>query len=708
MSYAATSPYLSSKEDYPSVWRTCLSDAIQTKAWADLCVRFSWKNAIVLVESTAYSIGAAEYFTIAANRAGIKVTTIAIDNGGSTAKPRVREAMEEVRRSGVKIIFAPILSLIDALMDTAIEEKMFGKRSFDRRDVDETITVRKKYPSIEVKRNATYTITLPKNVRRGDPRIQGYVWNFVDSIAGIMDSKFASVSSGFLRFAEPLADFLVKFNQTKYKPHLDAAYATVEAAYIATNYSHPSHIANLNSLSQDFFGRDSSIYQQYSRRSELIIEENTLLPTAKKAIFAGYPTSMARAIICICELQNTFYKEHNRIATGLELPALLRSYKTPDSFGVPFSFNIDQEYSEGHMVLTNARNGDLLHVVGHWSNSSGFKGLKDKNMVWPDGTNRVPDDGIALENYIFNSYPLGIFIIIFTVILLIGLTLTAVGLYKFWSTPVFRLATPELLAMMLGGLFLLSISISSQVGRPSPIMCAMGTWPYYVGITFIYSPLIMKTYRVLHIFRSADQFKRSNFSTKKLIILTLILAFIPTLLATLRPIVSPPSDYRVSSPDGLRVEVKCIIRYYGLPWAQLGATVVQMLISTYLAWNTRNVPDGFNESRYVFISSYMMSTMGMLGLVVSYLVEPSNAGLAACFLAFSSLFSTATCWSLLFLPKLYIAIFKPEKNCLDLIKDQSSKHLMMDDMPMSAYDIDEQSLYEAPTVVGKDENAGED
>ena len=699
LTYAASSPYLSAKVDHPSVWRTCMNDAVQVKAWADLCVKFSWKNVIILVESSSYSQAATEYFLAAAFRADIAVTTIKIDDGTSKARPRIREALEQVRKSGIKIIFTPILNLVSELLDTAIEEKMFGRSSFVKRESSETIRVQKQYPPTDV--GLFYNITLSKNVRRGDPRIQGYVWNLVDSVAGIMNSKYTSLVEGTLAFNEPTTDVLATFNQTKYIPFLNDAFNYVCSLYAASNDSSSSRDTLSSQSSRSSRFAINGRIQADLCRTRVSTSNMTLLLNAKAALFSSYPLSLARAIILICDISEAYYRQYSRFPTSAEMPKLMSSYKKNDSFGVPFSFNGYREWTDGQLVLINARRGDYMHEVARWSNLTGFKGINDKNMVWADGTNRVPDDGIALENYIFLNNFLGIFIIFLTVILLIGLVLTAIGLAKFWSTPVFRLATPELLAMMLGGLFLLSISVIAHIGRPSPIICAMGTWPYYVGITFIYSPLIMKTHRILVIFNYSNQLKRSQFSTKRLIILTLLLAFIPTLLATLRPIVSTPADYRILSPDGSRVDVKCIIRYWAIPWAQLGAAAVQMLISTYLAWNTRNVPDGFNESKYVFMSTYIMSTIGILGLVVSFLVESSNSALSSCFLAFSSLFTTSACWALLFMPKLHLAIFTPKKNCLNLIKEHSSRHMTMQDVP--EYEMDEQSVYEAPVVVKRNE-----
>ena len=702
LAFSATSPYLSSKDDYPSIWRTCMSDEVQTQAWTDLCVTFCWNHAIVLVESTLYSQGAAEYFNIAASRAGVTVTTIEIDNGATTTEPRIREAMEKIRQSGVKIIFAPISTLTQMLIDTAIEEQMFGPSSFERREEAETIQVSAAYPLNDALNSSTYSITLPANTRRGDPRVQGYVWNMADNLSALTQQKYSPFWQGTLAYTEPAAQVIATFNKTKYAPYLKRAYNHIDALY--------AEALNVSSLSSNspWFGSDNSDELMNKNKvplSSLLTPSlggltGSLLDTAAVSIYSDYPAAIVRGLIMVYDIIDAFYKLNNRFPTEIEFPILMKNYRRQNLFGARFSFDKHQEYSSGQLSLMDAHTNEFLHSVATWTNKSGFLNLNQKKMVWPDGTNRVPDDGYTMENYLFNSYPLGVILILLTVMLLIGLLATAVGLYKFWTTPVFRLATPQLLAMMLVGLFMVALSVGGNVGRPSPIMCTLVTWPYYVGATLIYSPLIMKTYRVYHIFNSADQFQRSTFSTKRLILLTSAMASIPIILSTIRPIVSPSIDYRSFSPDATRVEVRCLIKYYGIAWAQLGLIAIQMLAAMFLAWKTRSVPDGFNESRYVFLTTYAMCTVGLLGLVVSFLVDSSNSAVAAGFLAMSSLLSTGSCWALLFLPKLHLAIFRPEKNSIALIKENSSKKLTMDDVPLSVLEIDQstyEATYEAPS-----------
>lgn len=695
LTYSATSPYLSSKGDYPTIWRTCLTDELQTQAWAELCVAMKWKNAIVLVEATSYSQAAAQYFKNAGSRLGITVTTINIDNGASTLEPVIREALEKIRQTNVKIIFAPITTLMQELIATAIEERMFGPSSFVRRDQPETITIKQKYTS-KGKAPTTYTITLPKNTRRGDPRVQGFVWNMADNL-NALQSSFASSTQGTLGFMEPTLAVKNDFLRPEYEKYWDIAFSRIVELYRSLNVGLENFTISSSIDHQSSHQSRSAFNLGSGSNSLLISDPNALFEAAKTAIYSFYPASIARAVFLLFDINSAFYKANQRFPSALEMSSLMQAYNRTKSFGAVFQFNANQEYVLGQLSLINSRRTDYLHSSALWANRTGFKGLNPLSLLWPDGTRRVPDDGLVLENYIFKDYPLGIFIIITTATLLVAFVVTALGLYRFWSTPVFRLATPELLAMMLGGMFFVALSIGGNVGRPSPAICTLVTWPYYVGFTLIFSPLIMKTYRVHFIFHAANDLQRTSFSTKRLIVFTLTMASILVVLSSMRLIVSPPSDNRDFSHDATRVEVRCVVRYYSVVYAQLGVIAIQMIAAMFLSWKTRSVPDGFNESRNVFITTYMMCIVGMLGLVVSNLIDQTNSAVASGFQAFSSLILTASCWALIFAPKLYLAIRQPEKNTIQLIKLSSTNNrLSMADMPLTVYENEDESQYEAP------------
>lgn len=62
------------------------------------------------------------------------------------------------------------------------------------------------------------------------------------------------------------------------------------------------------------------------------------------------------------------------------------------------------------------------------------------------------------------------------------------------------------------------------------------------------------------------------------------------------------------------------------------------------------------------------SIIGTIGLITSNVLAVTNPTLSSAILVYSLLIFSAATWALLFIPKLYIALLKPDRNNIDLMK----------------------------------------
>ena len=85
-----------------------------------------------------------------------------------------------------------------------------------------------------------------------------------------------------------------------------------------------------------------------------------------------------------------------------------------------------------------------------------------------------------------------------------------------------------------------------------------------------------------------------------------------------------------------------------------------ILFATLYAFKTRKCPDGFNETRFILFTN-CINTIHWLALVPLYLASTEQE-IRAVILAYSLSLSAIVQLSCLVLPKLYTALFKPEKN----------------------------------------------
>ena len=85
-----------------------------------------------------------------------------------------------------------------------------------------------------------------------------------------------------------------------------------------------------------------------------------------------------------------------------------------------------------------------------------------------------------------------------------------------------------------------------------------------------------------------------------------------------------------------------------------------IVFATLYAFKTRKCPDGFNETRFILFTN-CINTIHWLALVPLYLASTEQE-IRAVILAYSLSLSAIVQLSCLVLPKLYTALFKPEKN----------------------------------------------
>lgn len=724
ISYSATSPYLSSKGDYPSVWRTVASDTPRMQAWVDIAVANQWRHVAILVEPTLYSRGAAQIFQLAAAAKGIAVKSFAMNSAAD-----VPATMHALRESQLKIVYAPCTEYLTELLEEARRTLMMGPPSFKPRyeatsfytssdapstfpPADSNISTSFAPFTAPPSASASYlgklvNFTLPSNVRSGDHRAQGYVWIFGDSIGTVMDTAYADISVGVLSVQDPVIPALEAYDRPEFDAFLQAAKARVQAVYNAVNLSSPFRLKTSPS------GTSSSIIDTRAKVDDAM----------SNMYYATLSVPLARALIAVCEVAESNFAHHGVLPDAANMTAGLARFEK-SIFGETVFFDSQQDFTSARLLLINSIPGTFMNSVGKWSKTEGITmesgvqfpshqipGISAKfpsTFIWADGTTRIPDDGIALESFIFVTSPIGIFFLVWSALLLLAVIGTVGVMIKYWKTPIFRLASPVPLLMILIGILFLIVFVALCVGRPAPWVCTSRVSLYYLGLALIFSPLITKTYRVWMVFRYANDFKSYTMSNMKLNLYTLAWLLPALFIATLRMILMPSKDSRVLlAKDNSRVDVVCSQTSVIWGLVQITWAGVQMLMSLFLAWKTRAVPDGFNETRHVFISAYFINTVGVLGLVTSTLLDSSNTVLSYTFYGFSVLVVCTGTLAGLFLPKIIIALLKPHKNTVDLLR---KRDYSMVDLAVTGDDESRtrdslymsEAPYEPPTITTSD------
>ncbi|XP_037075388.1 metabotropic glutamate receptor-like [Pollicipes pollicipes] len=233
------------------------------------------------------------------------------------------------------------------------------------------------------------------------------------------------------------------------------------------------------------------------------------------------------------------------------------------------------------------------------------------------------------------------------------------------STPVIKASGRELSYLLLVG-NLLSFGMTFLiVARPTDATC--GLTRFFLGLcyTVCYAAIVTKTNRTSRIFTRRPVKHRTRYtSPQSQLVITAILTSVEVVVNAIwllyRPpatlVISPTREQRVLICDGLDDSSYLIGLIYPL---------ILIGFCTIYAVKTRKCPGGFNEARYIVFTSYTTCVL-WLAFVPLYIAATDHA-LRTVTLAMSLSLSGLVQLACLFFPKIYVVVFKPEKNTRDAV-----------------------------------------
>ncbi|XP_062575063.1 metabotropic glutamate receptor 3-like [Saccostrea cucullata] len=247
----------------------------------------------------------------------------------------------------------------------------------------------------------------------------------------------------------------------------------------------------------------------------------------------------------------------------------------------------------------------------------------------------------------------------------LGIIATAVVMVIFIiynDTPVVKASGRELSFVLLFGIFMCYAMTFILVSKPSEITC--GAQKYCIGLSFsiVYSAILTKTNRISRIFRAGKRTsKRPRFISPRsqLFICGAFVAFqnaVGIVWLLLRPPRAVPyhadrDDHQLVCNDAVGA------------WYMVGFTypIVLVIICTFYAILTRNIPEAFNESKYIGFTMYTTCII-WLAFVSIYFSTEHNIHIRIATMSFSISLSATVGLICMFATKLYIIILHPERN----------------------------------------------
>ncbi|XP_071549706.1 metabotropic glutamate receptor 5-like isoform X2 [Panulirus ornatus] len=229
---------------------------------------------------------------------------------------------------------------------------------------------------------------------------------------------------------------------------------------------------------------------------------------------------------------------------------------------------------------------------------------------------------------------------------------------KFNHTPVVKASTRELSYIIFVGMMVSYCATLPLLARPSHLSCAMSRILPGLSFAMIYAALVTKTNRIARILAGNKKImmRKPRFmsATAQVIITCVLISIEVSIIATV--LIMDPVDVKHIYPGPQEVKLVCKTTIRSII-APMGWDFFLIVMCTVYAVKTRNLPENFNEAKFIGFSMYTTCVIWMAWIPIYFGSDHKIICMSMC----TSLSAMVTL-VLLFFPKLYIILFRPEKN----------------------------------------------
>ncbi|XP_043929413.1 extracellular calcium-sensing receptor-like [Protopterus annectens] len=277
-------------------------------------------------------------------------------------------------------------------------------------------------------------------------------------------------------------------------------------------------------------------------------------------------------------------------------------------------------------------------------------------------------DKCVKKQYEYLSYeqPLGNILSAFPIFMAVTTAFVFATFMRSHNTPVVKANNRELSYILLISLVLCFLCSLIFIGRPTHLTCMLRQVTFGIIFTLSVSCILAKTVVVIIAFKAS----KPNSNLKKYVgprlpkALVTICTLIQVIICANWLIMCPPFQNENTTSVTGKIIVECNEGSPTAFWCMVSYMGLLATVSLVVAFLSRNLPDSFNEAKYitfsmlVFVSVWLsfipayLSTLGKYMVAVEmFAIVSSGAGLLFC----------------IFTPKCFIILFRPNLNTRDYL-----------------------------------------